>query len=312
MAHRVLHQGLDQERRNHHVLDLGLHVANQLQAVLAETRQLEHEVALRLLELAAELDQVAGILKRAAVELRELAQQRAGTRGVGARERSDGVDGVEQEVRVDLALEHLGGQGRLLLERRCRHLRGQQLAEAGGDGFLGFADVAGAAIVELQRALHVLAHGQRHDDGGVDSVGALGEADLLRGEQHARLAVRQRGVCGMRADDAAGKVMRFLVAGVTQDEAVIGDGHGDGRGGGQKQAADALGGFAVQAFLAHGLKGLACQLQHVAGLASAHGVGVHKQADEHGDGQGEHNARDKQRQHADDGRYQVPDEHKAR
>ena len=72
-------------------------------------------------------------------------------------------------------------------------------------------------------------------------MGALGEADLLRGEQHARLAVRQRGVRGVRADDAAGKVMRFLVTGVTQDEAIIGDGHGDGRGGGQKQAADALG-----------------------------------------------------------------------
>ena len=45
----------------------------------------------------------------------------------------------------------------------------------------------------------------------------------------------------MRADDAAGKVVRFLVAGVTQDEAVVGDGHGDSRGRGQKQAADALG-----------------------------------------------------------------------
>lgn len=169
----------------------GLHIADQLQAVLAEARQLEHEVTLGLLELAAELDQVAGILERAAVELRELAQQRTGARRVGARERRDGVDGVEQEVRVDLALEHfelhLGGQGRLLLERRCRHLRGQQLAETGGDGLLGFADVVRAAVVELQRALHVLAHGQRHDDGGVDAVGALGEADLLGGEQHARL-----------------------------------------------------------------------------------------------------------------------------
>ena len=219
-------------------------------------------------------------------------------------------------MRVDLALEHLelhlGGQGRLLLERRCRHLRGQQLAEAGGDGLLGFADVVRTAVVELQRALHVFTHGQRHDDGGVDAVGAFGEADFLGGEQHACLAVGQRGVRGVRADDAAREVMRFLVAGVTQDETVIGDGDGDGRGGGQKQAADALGGFAVQAFLAHGLERLACQLQHVAGLTRAHGIGVHEQADEHGDGQREHHTRDEQRQHADDGRHQVPDEHKTR
>ena len=137
-------------------------------------------------------------------------------------------------MRVDLALEHfelhLGGQGSLLLERRCRHLRGQQLAETGGDGLLGFADVVRATVVELQRALHVLAHGQRHDDGGVDAVGTLGEADLLGSEQHARLAVGQCGVRGMRADDAAGKVMRFLVTGVTQDEAIVGDGDGDSRG----------------------------------------------------------------------------------
>ena len=116
------------------------------------------------------------------------------------------------------------------------------------------------------------------------------EADVLRREQDAQLAVREGGVRGVRADDAARRVLRLLEARVPEDLVLVGDGHGDGGGGRQQQPADLLGGRTIHA-LVHAGQRLARQLQHGVRLTRAHRIGIHDEADDHHDGQREHHAR---------------------
>ena len=107
VAHRVLHHRLHDERRHQHVAAARRDVLALLDTVLAKARVLEAQVAPRLLELARERDELVGALERLAIEDRELTEQRPGLRGVCAREGGEGVDRVEEEVRVDLRLQGL-------------------------------------------------------------------------------------------------------------------------------------------------------------------------------------------------------------
>ena len=204
MPHGVFHQRLDEERRDEKIFHLWLYVHFHGHAVFPEPRDLEREVAQSLLDLAGEQDEIGRVFQRPAVEHGELAQQHARLFRVGADKRGDGVDGVEQEMRVDLALQglqlHAGGQLRLFFQRGCGHLSGQQLAEPFGDGLLRLADMVGTPVVELERALHARPHHQRHDDGGPDGAGARREPDVFGREQHAHLAIGDGGVGGMGAD----------------------------------------------------------------------------------------------------------------
>ena len=315
MAHGVLHERLDEEGRHHHVVDVRLDVHFHGYPVLAETRDLERKVAFRLLYLAREQDEVGGVFQRAAVEHGELAQQDARLLGVRADERGDGVDGVEQEMRVDLALQrlqlHAGGQLRLLLQRRSRHLGGQKLAETLGDGLLRLGDMTSSAVIELQRALHRAAHHQRDDDGGLDGGRAGREADLLRCEQDTTAPIGERGMGCVRADNAAGGVVGLLVAGVAQDMVLVGHCHGNGRRRGQQQLADALCSFAGHPLL-HTVERLAGQAQHGIGLARAHGIGIHEQPDDDDEREGEHDACHDEHGDAAVRRHGRPDEHEAR
>ena len=195
-------------------------------------------------------------------------------------------------MRVDLALQrlqlHAGGKLLLLLQRGRRHLGGQQPPEALGYRLLRLADVARMPVVELQRAGDAAAHHQRHDDGALDGGSRL-EPDVLGRAQDAHLAVGDGRVGGVRADDAAGRVLRLEEARVPQDRLTVGDRHGDARRRGEQQAADALRGLAGHAVL-HAVERLACQAQHVVGLARAHRIGVHQQADHRDQRGGEHQA----------------------
>ncbi len=95
VTHRVLHDGLHDEA-GHHDFAAALLDAHALDdAVLAEARLLDVQVALRLLDLGGQRDERLRVLERPPVEHGELAQQVTGLGGVGARERRDGVERVE-------------------------------------------------------------------------------------------------------------------------------------------------------------------------------------------------------------------------
>ncbi len=89
---------------------------------LTEASLLEHQIHGHVLELAAELDELISRFERAAVESSELPKQLASPLRIGPDEHGDGVDGVEQEVRIDLRLEgfefHSCGEFGLTLELR--------------------------------------------------------------------------------------------------------------------------------------------------------------------------------------------------
>ena len=91
----------------------------------------------------------------------------------------------------------------------------------------------------------------------------------------------------MRADVAAGGVLGLQVARVTEDLLLVGDGDRNGGRRGQKQLADFLRGFAIQAVL-HALERLARQAQHGVRLARAYRIRVHRQADHQHDRKREH------------------------
>ena len=91
------------------------------------------------------------------------------------------------------------------------------------------------------------------------------------------------------ADDAAGQVLSFLEACVSQNLLFVGDSHGDSRGGRQQQPANLLRGLVIHAVV-HAGQRLASQLQHGVRLTSAHRIGIHDETDDHHYGQREHHA----------------------
>ena len=295
MAHGVFHKRLHHECRHHHAFQARLDIDVNGKAVFAEPRHFEREVTHRLLDLARQLEQIVGILECAAIEHGELAQQHAGAIGVGAHERRDGVDGVEQEVRVDLALERLelhgGRELRLLLQLNGGNLRRKQLTQALCERHLRFGDVARAAIVKLQRADNGVASRKRHDNARSQAFDAIGEANLLRRAQHAQLAVFKRGMRSLRANGGATGADFLVVSGIAQNRLAVGDCHGLRSNGGQQQMAHLLRRGNVEALL-EARKRLRRDFQNRIGLASAHRVGIKAQIDEQRHGNGERNARD--------------------
>ena len=104
MAHRVFHQGLDHKCRHQCILDFLVDIDIHPNAILAKTGLLKRQIAQRLLDFAADRNKRARIVERRAVERGKLAQQLAGTQRLGTRKGRNGVERVEQEVRVDLGL----------------------------------------------------------------------------------------------------------------------------------------------------------------------------------------------------------------
>src|SRR3990172_7350904 len=107
MLHRVLHQRLDDHRGDVGfegvVVDLLLH--QELPA--SEADGLDVEVGVDELQLLLEGDEVILFLEELSQDARELSDEHPGHFGIGPRRGRDGVEGVEKEVRVDLARERL-------------------------------------------------------------------------------------------------------------------------------------------------------------------------------------------------------------
>ena len=174
VAHGVLDNRLNHKCRHQRVLDVLGDIEGRQHAVLAKARLLKRQVALGLCNLARNRNERSRVVERGAVKRRELAQQLAGTQRVGARKRRDGVEGVEQEVRVDLCLQgaHLGAGRKLLLHLELMNgeLRGQDLGKARGKRVLGTVDGARGLVVELERADGTVAHLDGRDDTRRDLV----------------------------------------------------------------------------------------------------------------------------------------------
>lgn len=142
-------------------------------------------------KLDLEREQRLRALQRGAVKGRELAQQVARLGGVGAREARDGIERVEEEMRVDLRLQRLdlgaGGQLGLAVEFVGRQLRGQQLREAARDRQLRAVDVVAVTEVKLDGAhravrddqWHKDTHGKRHEVLGRHRPGRRRAAPLV-------------------------------------------------------------------------------------------------------------------------------------
>ncbi len=73
--------------------------------LVAKADALDVEVVVGEVELFAEGDEGVAVAEEDAEDVRELDDHLAGEVGLGADERGDGVEGVEEEVRVDLALQ---------------------------------------------------------------------------------------------------------------------------------------------------------------------------------------------------------------
>ena len=184
-------------------------------------------------------------------------------------------------------------------------------------GFLRLADLLGALVIELQRALDGSTLINRHDYGGVDLGLAVGQADFLTRIQHAALTVGD-GVMRRRCTDrTAGQRRGIAETCITQNGLFVGDGNGNGCRRRQKQLTHALRRFQGKAVL-QTVEHLARKLQNLIGLPRTHRIGVHQQADENHQAQGEDDTRhhhdvslalfrkhgEQQRKRADDGRNQ--------
>src|SRR3990172_1906908 len=103
MLHGVLHQRLDDHRGDVGfegvVVDLLLH--QELPA--SEANGLDVEVGVDELQLLLEGDEVILFLEELSQDARELSDEHPGHFGIRPRRGRDGVEGVEKEVRVDLA-----------------------------------------------------------------------------------------------------------------------------------------------------------------------------------------------------------------
>lgn len=97
---RVLDQRLQRERRHprvfHLVVDRGLH----FEAPFPEPRLLDREIGARVIDLARD-GRVLGVIEQVAIQIRKIADEVAGARRVFSNRRAQGVEGVEEKVRLE-------------------------------------------------------------------------------------------------------------------------------------------------------------------------------------------------------------------
>src|ERR671939_594625 len=126
VADGVLDDGLQDEVRDAHVERFGVNLDARREAVL-KTYPLDLQVTMQELHLLIQRDLLrAGVLQRQAQEVAEARDHRAGRLSVLVEQGRDGVERVEEEVRVELHLQSL----KLRLRELCLKLRGAQLALA--------------------------------------------------------------------------------------------------------------------------------------------------------------------------------------
>ena len=320
MSHSVLNNGLHDEGGHLDLAATGLHVLGQHDAVLAKARLLDGEVAARLLELGPQRDGRLGALERAAVEDRELAQQVAGPRGVGAGERRNGVERVEQEVRVDLRLQglDLGARGNLGLavELVHRELRRQKLGKAAGNCQLGAVDRSAVAVVELDGTHGALRDRQRHNNAhgvGLDRLGEKAAQNALSAVPVALVEVGEGldapALNNLRGWPAIGAALYPAVRALAHvGKGVVHVGHGDGNGLGlgEKQLAHGTAVLGVET-AAHVVLRRRGHAQGALGCLRALVVGGQQQRAAERHGRGDSHARHDDRRQV--GRNETPRQH---
>ncbi len=173
----VFHQRLQQQARH---LDVHVvHLEYHLQLV-TEAGLLDGHVVAHLLQLLLDVDEGVPLVEVVAQVVRQIGNELARLLGPDADQRRDGVEGIEQEVRVDLALQ--GGELRLaghlleLLDARHLHLGGDELGEAHRHLPQRAGNAVGAAIVDLEGAAHRAVFPQRNNDDRVE----IGEVILAQ------------------------------------------------------------------------------------------------------------------------------------
>ena len=197
---------------------------------------------------------------------------------IGPRERGDGVQRVEQEVRVDLSLQRaqLGAGRQLVLQLQLvdGELRGQKLGEARRQGVLRAVHVMRTVVVELEGTHRLVAHLERHDDARRD--GAMGRA-LARHVDHVgeRLghAVLEHVARGGRVDRRPRREIGLELTHAGQHARVVGDGDRHGARLGQQALADLLRAALVQTLL-DDLEHLGRRGQRLLGVERAQRIGV--------------------------------------
>jgi hypothetical protein len=118
VSERVLHQRLEQHARHPGAERRGVDVADHRESV-PEAHCLQIEIKIEMLQLALERDlTVRARLQRDSQEIAQPEQHSLGAPGVVAHQRRDCVEGVEEEVRLQLEGERLqAGQYQRALQR---------------------------------------------------------------------------------------------------------------------------------------------------------------------------------------------------
>ena len=202
-----------------------VHLEHHLQLV-AEACLLDGHVVTHLLQLLLNIDQLIPLVEVVAQVVRQIGDELARLLGPDADQRRDGVEGIEQEVRVDLALQ--GGELRLaghlleLLDARHLHLGGDELGETHRHLLEGAGDAVGAAIVDLEGAADGAVFPQRNNDDRVE----IGEVILAQIVVDDDLVQQHRSV-GHVADGVVLVQLVVILAHphIGQHVAGIGDGH---------------------------------------------------------------------------------------
>ena len=106
MFEGVLDQGLQGKGGKDHVQQRRIDIDIDRQSIV-ETGLLDLQVRIHLVELLGECREVAAALQVLPEKIGKVDQQVLAPHGIDAEDRDDGVQGVEEEVRVDLRLEEL-------------------------------------------------------------------------------------------------------------------------------------------------------------------------------------------------------------
>ena len=195
MLDRVLDEGLDEERRQAHGERVGCRIDLDLE-LRPEARLLEREVALDVLELLGDRDELAGTGERPAAIVREGEDQLAGSVGIGADEARDRVQAVEEEMRLDLRLQRLqlrrGGGPRRAGELGELQLGGQLIAEGGQQADVVVGERRTVGRVGDESAYWAVAEPERHDCRRTERTGAMTARDSERERRDAGLVLGER------------------------------------------------------------------------------------------------------------------------
>ena len=220
VLHGVLDERLQAQVRHGDGQHLRRHAEHHLQPV-AEARLLEQQVAVDRPQLLGQRRVLAVRAARVAGEVGEVEQQLAGPLRVGAHERRDGGERVEDEVRADLRPQRphlrLGEPRARLVElgelELPRHPAGDLADRRHQPGARGRA-------VRADGADHALVEHERRDDAGAHRAVGIAADEVVR---HRRAARRQRRLRVAQGGD------RVHLPGALPDEQRLGVGERHGR-----------------------------------------------------------------------------------